>query len=318
MPIDAQGVLNALVEQLKWYAPKILSLDEKEKWWFCHLARQNLIGSVFTPVFRRLVVGCLDECEARTFEAGDREKTLLCSFSTHFLMSLDSTLERWGLVRELLRSARSAARLPDDASEETRRWLGVFDEYEQLGDRDPFLLWIRSDYQPPSPNPYELEEATQSRIADLAEAIEKGQFAVRVFDPLDVMQLYDGSQLKYYDLLSQPDGLAATDFRYQIVLGLYTKFRDYLAEAHGTPKWDRLRTELSVVASSIAMATDPDLRRWDAHWKDALANFDHYYRGSHPVLTALLRYQVTLLHQARMRYLAQQAGQRKTAAQEDA
>jgi hypothetical protein len=98
---------------------------------------------------------------------------------------------------------------------------------------------------------------------------------------------------------------------YQVTGAIHRSVRDFVALVHGTPKWDRLRTVLAILVSNASVAADPALRRWHGHWKEALDTFDHYYRGSHPVLMVELTNEVASFHHERrmamMQHLREQA-----------
>jgi len=312
-PLDGERTLNALLEDLAWYKEKLLGDDEKMKWWFCHQVRQNVIGVVFTPMTRHLMIGLLGQCKERTFRAGERDKTLLCHFSEQYFTRTDATLEVWGLTREALRKCREGVELPEDTTDEVRQCLAVFEEYEQMGESDAFLRWAEDGYQRPGPNPYELDEGTDERILELSEAIQGGQFPVQVLDARSLSEIYQEVGLAYLGFLDQAEGAAAYEMRHQTMSELGKRSRQYLAGLHGTPRWENLRTDLSIVASNAAMALELDHRRWERHWRDCLATLDHYDRGNHPVLRAIFSHQIGRMHESNMRAMARAMEERRQA-----
>lgn len=303
-PLDGQRTLNALLEDLAWYEEKLLSDDEQVKWWFCHQVRQNVIGIAFTPMTRHLTVGLLGQCKERTFRAGERDKVLSCHFSEQYLARPDATLEVWGLTRAALRQCREGVELPEDTTDGVRQCLAVFEEYEQMGERDPFLRWAEDGYPRPSPNPYELDEGTDERILELGAAIQKGEVPVQVLDARPLSEIYQEVGLAYLGLVGQSEGAAGYEMRHQTMSELGKRARQHLAELYGTPKWENLRTDLSVVASNAALARELDQRRWERHWRDCLATLDHYDRGNHPVLRSIFSHQIARMHESNMRAMA--------------
>lgn len=313
-PFSADEMLGVLLPELEWYQEKILSDDEGEKWWYCHQVRQNLLTVTFTPATRAFMVMALHRCRDRAFEAGDLDKVLLCAFCGA-LISGRGALETSSLARELLRHFRAGAEVPPETTDEVRRSLAVYEEYEQLGeDHDPFLKWALDGEQNPNPNPLRLDEELLDRILELASAIEGGSLPVALFRQEDVAELYNASGMMYLGLMETDDEAMSQEANYRVISKLGGESRRYLGRIHGTEAWGEVHTRLSIAASNCAMATEADQRRWEQPMRDALATLDDFDRGNHPVLRSVLLQQISRAHaesMQRMRKAMEERGKRQ-------
>ena len=304
-PFSADEMLAALLPELEWYQEKILSDDEGEKWWYCHQVRQNILTVTFTPATRAFMVMALHRCRDRAFEAGDLDKVLLCSFCGA-LVGGRGALETSSLARGLLRHFRAGAEIPPETTDEVRRSLAVYEEYEQLGEEhDPFLKWALDGEQNPDPNPLRLDEELLDRILELSSAIEGGNPPVALFRQEDMAELYNASGMMYLGFMESDDEAMSQEAYYRVVSKLGGESRRYLGGIHGTEAWEEVRTRLSIAASNCAMSTEADQRRWEQPMRDALATLDHFDRGNHPVLRSVLLQQVMRAHTESMQRMRQ-------------
>lgn len=279
--------------ELEWFHDKLVGESETEVYWYCHLARENILRAILSPNLKEILLRDFRDAreslaKTATGTEEDRRLVFMLFMCTVALNSENTLFEHSSYFRDLLRHLRRHCCKADAWSVELNKSLSVMEAYEDLGDRSPYLAWVSSGYEGNPPDPHYREDEPHMRLVGLVAAIESQRLQVSLFREEELRGFLermteDGSN----KVPSRIDEL------HHFKIKQWKQIREFLWSIRQTPRWEQIRTSIEIAAGKYRMSGRVEFRIWATHLKEWAQTLNDYHRGEHPVLKAALAQEMT-------------------------